>query len=193
MFELSLHILDLVQNSITAGATLVTITIEIDRINSTMRIVIEDDGCGMDKALLARVVSPFATTRTTRKVGLGIPMLKQLCEQCAGHFLLDSAPGEGTRLQAQLDCKSIDLPPLGDLAGTMQTLVLGAPVTPDFVLTYTVDGSSFFLDTREIRTMLEGVALSEPDVIGWIGDYVKEGMAEAALSPSHPDNNNLEV
>ena len=184
MFELSLHILDLVQNSIAAGAFLVTICIEIDHRKGVMLITIEDDGCGMDKEFLERVVSPFTTSRTTRKVGLGIPMLKQLCEQCAGQLSIDSTPGKGTCLKAECDCNSIDLPPLGDLAGTMQSLILGAPEKPDFLLKYTVDGSTFTLDTRQLRTMLEGVSLNEPDVIGWIGEYVNEGMIETMLSSS---------
>ncbi len=178
MFELSLNILDLVQNSITAGAMLVTIGVCYDEETRVLTIVIADDGCGMDEALLKRVTSPFATTRTTRRVGLGIPMFKQTAELCAGTFGLVSEPGEGTTLTATFSLDSIDLPPLGDLSGTMRSLVLGAPDRPDFKLSYRVNQSEFTFDTRAVREALGGVSLSEPDVLGWIGEYISQGMAE---------------
>lgn len=179
MFELSLHILDLVQNSISAGASIVRVEIIIDRLANRLTILIIDDGSGMDEALLQRVTSPFATTRTTRKVGLGIPMFKQLSEMCGGALELTSAPGKGTRLVATFELNHMDLPPLGDIAGTVQTLVLGAPDKPEFVFVYRVLDGEFIFDTREVRVALGGLPLNMPDVISWIGDCVKEGMAEA--------------
>ena len=179
MFELSLNILDLVQNSITAGATLVTIEITIDHERDCLVITIADDGCGMDEALLMRVTSPFATTRTTRKVGLGIPMFKQCAEMCSGSFIIESEKGIGTKLTATFVASHVDLPPMGDIPGTMQALVLGAPDTPDFVLRYTVDGNEFAFDTREVREALGGLSLAEPDILAWIKDAIEGGMAEA--------------
>ena len=178
MFELALHILDLVQNSIRAGATLVTVEIMVNHREDTLTIRIIDDGCGMDAELLARVTSPFATTRTTRKVGLGIPMLKQCAEMCGGTFDLASEPGVGTTLTATFVDSHVDRPPLGDIPATMQALILGSPDVPDFVLCYVADGHESMFDTREVRQALGGVPLSEPAVLQWISDAISEGMAE---------------
>lgn len=179
MFELSLHILDLVQNSVRAGAKVVFIRVIYNLEKDELTIELQDDGCGMSPELLERVSSPFATTRTTRKVGLGIPMFKQLAEGCEGAFFLDSTVGQGTTLRASFRISNIDLPPLGDLAGTMGTLILGAPQEPEFVLEYQKGNGSFCFDTRQIRQVLGGVSLAEPDVLAWIQSYIGEGMAEA--------------
>lgn len=178
MFELSLHILDLVQNSISAGAKLVTIRIVIDRGADRLTIVIMDDGCGMDEALLKRVTSPFATTRTTRKVGLGIPMFKQCAQMCGGDFSIRSKPGEGTRLEASFQWSHMDLPPMGDLADTMRTILVGAPDKPEFRLEYQVDGRQFVFDTREVRQALGGLPFSSAEILDWIGGYIKEGLEQ---------------
>ena len=178
MFELSLHILDLVQNAIAAGATLIGIGIAVDHAAGTLTITIGDDGRGMDAALLEQAASPFGTTRTSRKVGLGIPMFEQLAEQCSGALTLESEPGAGTRLTARFALDSIDLPPMGDLPGTMRALILGAPDATDFTLSYRVDARAFAFDTREVRAQLGGVPLGEPDVLNWIGEYIGEGLAQ---------------
>ena len=178
MFELSLHILDLVQNAVRAGASLVIIRILYDTAQDQLTIELEDDGCGMDEALLKRVLSPFATTRTTRKVGLGIPMLQQLAQQCGGDLTLESQVGVGTTLIARFQMSSIDLPPLGDLPGTLRTLILGSPDKPDFLLEYSWDGREFCLDTRQVRAALGGLSLAEPDILDWIAGYVQEGIKE---------------
>lgn len=178
MFELALHILDLVQNSVSAGATLVVVTVALDTGADLMTIAIEDDGCGMDEALLARVTSPFATTRRTRKVGLGIPMFKQCAEMCGGSFGIESSPGQGTRLTAAFEASHVDLPPLGDLRGTMLALVAGNPGKPDFVLNYSADGRTFEFDTRPVRQALGGAPLDGAEVLAWLGEYLSEGIAE---------------
>lgn len=180
MFELSLHILDLVQNSISAGASLVVIEVRIDSKRDLLIVVIEDDGCGMDEAMLRRVTSPFATTRTTRKVGLGIPMFMQCAQMCSGSFEITSTPGAGTRLAATFQNSHVDLPPVGDIIGTMKSLILGAPDKPDFRFAYSVDGREFDFDTREIRQALAGVPLNEPAVLQWIGEALQEGISEVA-------------
>ena len=178
MFELSLHILDLVQNAVRAGASLVIIRILYDTAQDQLTIELEDDGCGMDEALLKRVLSPFATTRTTRKVGQGIPMFQQLAQQCGGDLTLESQVGVGTTLIARFQMSSIDLPPLGDLPGTLRTLILGSPDKPDFLLEYSWDGREFCLDTRQVRAALGGLSLAEPDILDWIAGYVQEGIKE---------------
>lgn len=179
MNELSLYILDLVQNSVTAGAKHIEITIRISSEDDLIVITLTDDGCGMDEKLLAKVVSPFTTTRTTRKVGLGIPMIKALCESCEGTFGIESEVGRGTRLTLTFRRSHIDLPPMGNLADTMVALVNGSPAAPEFKLTYANGGEEFVFDTAQIRTALEGVPLDSPEVLSWIREYVSEGIEEA--------------
>lgn len=176
MFELALHILDLVQNSITANASVVTIIIAYS--GDTLTISIIDDGCGMTREMLTRAQSPFGTSRKTRKVGLGIPMFKQLAQLCQGEFNIQSAVGEGTTLEATFKRDNVDLPPMGDLPGTMKTLLIGAANRPEFVLEYSREDSRFEFDTRQIRQALDGVALNEPEVLEWIGEYIKEGIEQ---------------
>lgn len=176
MFELSLHILDLIQNSITAGATLVVLKVSVDAERDLLVIEIQDDGCGMDEALLARVTSPFATTRKTRKVGLGIPMFKQCAEMCAGDFFIQSRKGEGTCIHASFQLSHVDRPPLGSLKDTLLTLILGSPERPDFRLEYRRDGHVFDFDTRTVKAALGGLPLNTPDIMAWIGEYLTEGI-----------------
>ena len=176
MFELALHILDLVQNSVSAGAKLVVVTVSLDTARDTLTITISDDGCGMDEALLQRVESPFATTRTTRKVGLGIPMFKQCAQMCGGTFKIESTKGVGTSLTATFQASHVDLPPLGDLRGTMLSLVVGSPERPDFVLRYGVDGRFFEFDTRPVREALGGMPLSGTEILSWLDEYLAEGI-----------------
>ncbi len=183
MFELALHILDLVQNSVAAGAKLVVVTVALDTAQDSLTIVISDDGCGMDAALLRRVESPFATTRTTRKVGLGIPMFKQCAEMCAGSVVLKSEVGVGTVLTATFQASHVDLPPLGDLKGTFLSLVMGSPERPDFVLRYSADGRTFEFDTRPIREALGGLPLSGAEVFAWLDGYLSEGIAVVEQNP----------
>ena len=169
MEELSLHLLDLIQNSVKAGASLIEIIITIE---------LNDNGCGMSEEFLQRVESPFTTTRTTRKVGLGIPLFKQAALMAGGDFGIISRQGEGTRIKASFEINNIDRAPMGDLAGTILGQVLSTPVTPDYRLLYAVEDASFEFDTREIRRQLEGVPLDAPDVIAWMKDYLEEGIRE---------------
>ncbi|MCR4620686.1 MAG: ATP-binding protein [Clostridiales bacterium] len=180
MNELSLYILDLVQNSIRAGARLVQVIIKLDTQKDLLVIEIIDDGCGMDEELLKRVTSPFTTTRTTRKVGLGLPMIKQQCEMTGGEFDIQSTPGEGTSLRLSFTASHMDLPPMGDLSGTMVSLITAASDGIDYVLIYSRDENEFEFDTRQIReTLGSDVPLSTPEVLSWIGDYINEGIDEA--------------
>lgn len=175
MPELALHILDLVQNSVSAGATRVVVTIAWDTSADTLLISIEDDGKGMPPELLARVASPFTTTRTTRKVGLGIPMFKANAELTGGSFDIESEVGVGTRMTANFVLSSIDRPPLGDMPSTMVSLVVANPAF-HFHLEYAVDKEAFVFDTEEIRQVLGGVPLDTPEVLSWIEGYIQEGM-----------------
>ncbi|MBR1584672.1 MAG: sensor histidine kinase [Clostridia bacterium] len=173
MRDLSLHILDLAQNSVRAEAKVVALSVLLSE-NGTLSIIIEDDGCGMDAELLSRVQSPFATTRTTRKVGLGIPMMAENCRLAGGGLSLESTAGKGTKLTATLDTRSIDCLPLGDLAGTVTTLVTANPDHPDFILYCHSPQGEMRFDTREIRAALQGVSLSEPEIAAWMMESLRE-------------------
>ncbi|MBR3742163.1 MAG: sensor histidine kinase [Clostridia bacterium] len=173
MRDLSLHILDLMQNSIRAQATVVSLTVQLDE-KGMLSIIIEDDGTGMSTELLARVQSPFATTRTTRKVGLGIPMMAENCRLAGGDLAIESTLGKGTALTATLDTRSIDCLPLGDLPGTMTTLVTMNPDRPEFTLHCRSPKGEMQFDTREIRQALQGVPLNEPEIAAWMLDSLRE-------------------
>jgi len=173
MRDLSLHILDLMQNSIRAEASVVTLSVLRDE-KGMLSIIIEDDGTGMSEELLSRVMSPFATTRTTRKVGLGIPMMAENCRLAGGDLKLESILGKGTVLTATLDTASIDCLPLGDLPGTVTTLVTMNPDKPEFVLHCASPKGEMQFDTREIREALQGVPLSEPEIAAWMQESLRE-------------------
>ncbi|MDN5351514.1 MAG: hypothetical protein PWQ12_432 [Clostridiales bacterium] len=175
MRELSLHILDIAQNAIKANAENLRIAIIEDTAEDKLIIKIKDDGIGMDSGTVAKVVDPFYTTRTTRNVGLGIPMFKTAAEQCDGYFKINSQPGVGTEIVAQFKHSHIDRVPLGDMAQTIITII-NACDQMDLVYTHCVDGRGFRLNTKEIRKLLEGVPLNNIDVIAWLHDYIKEGL-----------------
>ena len=173
MRDLSLHILDLMQNSIRAQATVVSLSVLLDE-QGILSIIIEDDGTGMSEELLSRVMSPFATTRTTRKVGLGIPMMAENCRLAGGDLRLESTLGKGTKLTATLDTSSIDCLPLGDLPGTVTTLVTMNPDRPEFTLHCASPKGEMQFDTREIREALQGVPLNEPEIAAWMQESLRE-------------------
>ncbi|ABX44149.1 ATP-binding protein [Lachnoclostridium phytofermentans] len=177
MPEISLNVLDVAQNSIRADATLIIITVTADRKKDTMTIVIKDNGCGMTKEQVTHVLDPFFTTRTTRKVGLGIPFFQYAATSTGGNFSIDSVVGEGTMVTASFILSHIDRMPLGDMTSTMHTLItLNNRI--DFLYTYTVDDKSFTLDTREIRMILDGIPLNSPDVSNYIREFLSENKQE---------------
>ena len=173
MRELSLNILDIAQNSLSAGAGLVTLTVDEDSGADSLTLRVEDDGRGMDADTLQRVRDPFYTTRTTRKVGMGSPLFRMAAEMTGGSLDIVSEPGKGTAVTASFSLSHIDRMPLGDMAGTVTALIRLNPGV-DFVYRHTVDGRSFEMDTRELRAQLGDVPLSEPDVMEWIDGYLRE-------------------
>ena len=173
MREMSLNILDIAQNSLSAGAGLVTLTVDEDSGADSLTLRVEDDGRGMDADTLQRVRDPFYTTRTTRKVGMGIPLFRMAAEMTGGSLDIVSEPGKGTAVTASFSLSHIDRMPLGDMAGTVTALIRLNPGV-DFVYRHTVDGRSFEMDTRELRAQLGDVPLSEPDVMEWIDGYLRE-------------------
>lgn len=171
--ELSLNILDIASNSIRAGADLIEITIEVCRDRDSMTIEIKDNGCGMTKEQLIQVEDPFFTTRTTRKVGLGVPFFKMAALSTGGSFDISSAPGEGTTVRAVFVLSHIDRMPLGDINSTIHTLIT-TNTQIDFVYTYSFDDKQFTLDTRQFRAILDGIPLDSPEVSAYIREFLNE-------------------
>ena len=172
MKEIALHILDIAQNSITARAKRVDITLEEGA--EALTLTIADDGTGMSPELLSRVSDPFTTTRTTRKMGLGLPLLRLAAEQTGGSLTIESALGKGTTVTAVFVASHIDCPPLGDMAGTVTLLVQGAPEL-ELIYTHRRGDRLSRLDTRELRAVLgPEVSLAEPEVSLWLRDYLQE-------------------
>ncbi len=169
MKELSLNILDIAENSVKAKATLTEIT--INETDETLTLIIKDDGSGMPEDIVKSVTNPFYTTRTTRKVGLGLPLLKMAAEQTGGGIKITSSMGEnhGTTVEAVFYKNHLDFTPLGDVISTITTLIQGHPDT-DFLFNH----NQVRLDTRELRQVLEGVPLDTYDVICWINEYLRE-------------------
>lgn len=175
MLEISLHILDIINNSVKAGASLVELTITEDVSQNLLSVQIRDNGCGMDAAFLQSVADPFKTTRTTRKVGMGISLFKAAAEQTGGRLTIESQKGVGTCVCAQFVYDHIDRQPLGDMAQTITTVLSGNPAI-DIVYRHVINGQEFLLDTRQVREILSGVELSGPEVMLWLSEYIKEGL-----------------
>lgn len=173
MRDLSMHVLDIAQNSIKAKARLVTVAFDADP-NGKLTFSVRDDGCGMSPDFLSRVTDPFTTSRTTRKVGLGIPMLKQSAEMCGGTFGIESEVGVGTYIHATFDTRNIDCIPLGDICDSLLTLVVLNPDEPEFLFRASSPESEATFDTRQLRAVLGGVSLNEPDVIAWMKESLEE-------------------
>lgn len=176
MRELSLHILDIAQNSIVAGAEILRIAVIEDLVKDKLIIRIKDDGRGMDEETVARVVDPFYTTRTTRRVGLGIPMFKASAESCNGCFYINSQLGVGTEIDAEFQHSHIDRMPLGNMTDTLVTIIMGSPKM-DLIYTHCVNEKKFALNTKEIRkTLGDEIPLTSLEVVRWLKAYIKEGL-----------------
>jgi len=171
MEDLSLHILDVVENGTAAGATLVEVRITEDPRQDRLEIVIRDNGRGMDPVLAATVTDPFVTTRTTRRVGLGLPLLKMAAEETGGFLAVRSSPGAGTEVTARFQWSHIDRQPLGDVASTVVALILGHPEV-DFAVVHDRGGEVRELDTRELKEQLGDVPITTPAVLSMIRDHL---------------------
>ena len=177
MQEISLNILDLAQNSITAGACVIKITIYEDSALDTLTVNINDNGRGMSPLQLQSVIDPFYTTRATRKVGLGIPFFKMAAELTGGSFEIASTIDIGTELSGVFVRSHIDRMPLGDINATIVTLIQCNPQL-DFIYRHSLDAREFTLDTREVRKILEGVSLDEYEGIVFLKQYLSDGEKE---------------
>jgi hypothetical protein len=180
MKELSLNVLDISQNSVKAGATL--IQIDLHETDDWLTMTVTDNGCGMTAETLRGVIDPFYTTRTTRKVGLGIPLLKLAAEQTGGSVTISSRhesehpDSHGTEVVATFCKKHIDFTPLGDVISTVVTLIQGHPDV-DFLFTHEISDKNISLDTREIRAVLENIPLDSFEVLNWIRESLAEQYA----------------
>lgn len=175
MKELSLHVLDLVQNSIRAQASCIEIRIEEQVALNQLIISIKDNGKGIEESLLKNITNPFVTTRTLRKVGLGIPFVAKMCEECEGSFDILSQVGAGTEVEMKFKYNHIDLLPLGNMAETLVTLVM-AKSSIRFVYKHYYENNFFEVDTDEIKKLLDGVPIDNFEILEWLKNYINEGV-----------------
>ena len=180
MKDLSLHILDIAQNSISAKATFIEIILVEDIPHDLFSITIRDNGSGMSPEILAKVVDPFYTSRTTRKVGLGIPLLKQNAERCEGSFSITSEVNRGTELIATFRHGNIDRPSLGDIAGVVVILASANPEI-DFVYHHRYNTKEYCFDTREVKEALEGTPINDLKVFRFLKEMIKENLDEIQI------------
>lgn len=176
MKELSLHILDIVQNSITSGAKNIEIKINENTSANLLTIEVNDNGCGMSKEFLEKVKDPFVTTRTTRKVGMGISLFEAAAVQSGGRLDITSEVNVGTSIKAQFELDNIDRAPIGNMAETMISIISGAPEI-EYIYKHKKDDKVFLLDTVKIKEILGEVPLNLPEVLIWITGYINEGLA----------------
>lgn len=175
MRELSLNILDITQNSIKANAKHIDILIVENTREHTLMIGIYDDGCGMSEEQINRVKDPFYTTRTTRRVGMGVPLFKMAAEMTGGRLEISSQVGKGTKLNAYFNTDSVDFIPLGDMVSTVKMLVT-QNTGIDFIYRHRCDDREFTFDTHEIKQILGEVPMETPEVAQWIDGYLKENI-----------------
>jgi len=177
MLEISLHILDIVNNSVKADATLIEIEINEQIEKNIMSVLIRDNGCGMDEEFLKKVTDPFKTTRTTRKVGMGLSLFKAAAEATGGKLEISSCKNVGTEVYAEFTHNHIDRQPLGDMSETMQILISGND-SIDFIYRHIKDEKEFLFSTVEIKKILDGISIASPEINLWIKEYIKEGLAQ---------------
>lgn len=176
MEDLSLHILDIIENSMAAGAMNIEIAVDEDTANNLLIVKINDDGQGMDKDTLAKVLDPFYTTKQTRRVGLGLSMLAQATKEAAGSLDVRSTPGKGTKITAKFVYDHVDRKPLGNIAETIIACVAASSSRTDLKYHHRKGGQEFIFDTKEIKEKLNGVAISNPQIIQYLREQIEEGL-----------------
>lgn len=176
MKTLSDHILDIVQNSLNAKSTLIEITIDFDKMSDLCILKIKDNGCGMRREVLEQATNPFFTTRRTRKVGLGLSLLKQNSERANGRFSIQSEPNKGTLVEAVFQLSNVDRPELGDVWITLYLTMLSNK-NVELVYEHITNNGRFKINSNEIRSSIEGVSMQQPEIreaiIGYIKDNIK--------------------
>jgi hypothetical protein len=183
MREIALHLLDIAENSVAAGASFIQIFVIEDLLNDLLKAAIRDDGKGMDAATISQVTDPFFTSRTTRKVGLGIPLLKAAAEACLGSLIISSELGKGTIVEVEFQHSHIDRMPVGDLAGTILTLVVAYPHI-HWQFTYDFNPPEpqasrirFFFDDGPVKAELGDLPLTEPEILAYLRETLEQGIA----------------
>jgi hypothetical protein len=180
MRELSLHLLDIVENGIKAGADFLDIRVQESSADDRLIFSVEDNGSGMPAEKARNIDDPFITSRTTRRVGLGLSLLASAARRCAGDICVQTAPQKGTRVTATFVRSHIDRAPLGDMAATLGVLIAGYPHI-DFRYTHRVDEREFVLDTRDLKTELTGLSLCDPMVVHHLTESIRRSLAELAV------------
>lgn len=181
MREIALHLLDIAHNSVSAKAKNITIDVEEDSQADLLQIQVTDDGSGMDAQMVQRISDPFVTTRTTRNVGLGIPLLKAAAEACNGSLTIQSTPGVGTQLRASFQRSHIDRMPLGNLSETFLALLACCPDV-HWIFRYRANGTLFEFDDEQVKRELAGISLTEPAILAYLREVIESGMAETQNS-----------
>lgn len=176
MRELALHILDLVQNSLEAKAGKVWLYVAESSDADTITIRIADNGRGMNQETVRSVRDPFVTTRTTRRVGLGLPLIDMTAQRCNGSLDIRSDIGHGTTVTAVFQHSHLDRPPLGDMAATVKSILV-ANTELDFSYLHTVDGRTFSITSAELADNLGDIPLCHPEVLQWLDGYLAAGIA----------------
>jgi anti-sigma regulatory factor (Ser/Thr protein kinase) len=177
MLELAQNILDIAENSIRAGARLIRISVNENTLLDSLIIEINDDGCGMKADEINRALDPFYTTKTVRRVGLGLPLLKDAAKMAGGKLDLKSEPNKGTKVVATFQLNHIDRQPLGNMTSTLINLI-AANLNIDFIYDHRHNDRRFTLDTRLIRNEIEDVPINHPEIIKYIRGVIEEGIRE---------------
>ncbi len=180
MRDISMHILDIVGNSVRAKASLIEVSLIEKTQEDILLLNVKDNGCGMDAQTMKNALDPFFTSRKTRKVGLGIPLLLQNAQLTGGQLSIDSEIGLGTVLKAVFVRSHIDRPPLGDLAGTISLMVSGNP-NVEFIYRHMLDNEEYVFDSKEVKQVLDGVAITEPGVVKFIKQMVEENLVDIGV------------
>jgi hypothetical protein len=183
--ELSLHILDVVENGITAGADIIRIQVEESRTADFLTIKIIDNGRGIPAEKLEKLQDPFVTSRTTRRVGLGLSLLAAAAERCDGKLEVEAGTVGGTEVRVSFRFSHIDRAPMGDMASTIATLLMGNP-NIDFVYTHIIDGNEFIVDTRELKKELGDHSLEDPMLIHQLGGSIRTSLKQLKSSSDKP-------
>lgn len=180
MEELAMHLLDLLENSLEAGASEVSVFIHEDIANNSLSLEVSDNGKGMSPEMLEQVCNPFVTSRTTRRFGLGLSLLKATAEACGGTLQVYSIQGKGTTVAASMQYQHWDRPPLGDLASTL-IVFLSASDTIALNYKHIVNERVFTFSSREIAELLDNIPLNHPQVLNWLRNYLTEGVKNISL------------
>jgi len=180
MKELSLHILDIAQNSVRANASKIIINISENIKKNIFQFSIKDNGSGIESDIFKNIKNPFTTTRTTRKVGLGIPFLNDTCRLCNGNLLIETEIGKGTYLEATMEYNNIDRPPLGNIVSTVVGLVISNEKI-HFVYIHKYNEKTFEFDVNTIKEILDGIPLTDFKVIEWLENYLTENVIQLKI------------